>query len=131
MQRSSVNPYVALGIPFGATRDSASAAFAAKAKGLRRRPDGTERLQVLTAALNEIDEALRDPDLALDVYRVPADPGALDPRGTGLYDPEPERMPRGPEATTEERQRLVDEAGDEALRALRAEIANAAELPPR
>lgn len=88
------NPYVLLGIPFGASRDVANAAFARRAKRLRRDPNGAQLLTDLTWALNQVDEVLRHPQLALDVYRVPADPSAFLPNGAGFLNPPPEKLQR-------------------------------------
>src|SRR5262245_16846577 len=88
------NPYVMLGVPFGASSDAAQVAFAGRARGLRRQPDGAELLTDLTWALNQVQEALRDPSVALEVYRVPADPGALENDAPGVLRPPPQRRPR-------------------------------------
>jgi hypothetical protein len=124
------NPYVVLGVPFGASGDTAAAAFARKARGLRRAPGGTERLQHLTWALNQIQELLRQPHLALEVYRVPADPGALEPEGQGVLRPPPERMPR---STTPagEWDGLLHAVRDEVVIAARVDVARHSVLPAR
>jgi hypothetical protein len=89
------NPYLLLGVDFGTSREAANVAFARKARALRRAgPEGRERLTELTWALNQIDEALVDPERAIDVYRIPADPDAFDPDGSGLFRPPPERLER-------------------------------------
>jgi hypothetical protein len=124
------NPYVVLGVPFGSSSDSASAAFARRARGLRRKPDGQERLRNLTWALNQVQEVLHQPHLALNIYRVPADPGALEPDGCGVLRPAPERMARGI-ASEGHVERLIRAAADDALCALREDIARLATLPPR
>ena len=80
---SDRNPYVMLGVPFGSPRDVATRAFARKAKGQRRSrvSESKGELTDLTWALNQVSEAIRDPRTALDIYRVPADPNALEPTG--------------------------------------------------
>lgn len=122
------NPYVVLGIPFGASSDVAEAAFARRARGLRRAPNGTERLRDLTWALNQVEEILKEPSLALDVYRVPADPGAFEPDGTGVLRPAPVPMRRRT-VTTDELDTLLDEAAAETLTALRHEVSATAQIP--
>jgi hypothetical protein len=104
------NPYVLLGIPFGSSRDLAQAAFARRARRLRRQPNGAQLLTDLTWALNQIDEVLRDPSLAVSLYRVPADPSALVPEQPGLLNPPVELL--------EPRYTLDGEARLEALRAV-------------
>ena len=80
------NPYVILGVPFGATREQANAAFARRARPLRRLgAAGRDRMTDLTWALNQIDEAIREPGTALWLYRIPVDPAVLAPSGPGEF----------------------------------------------
>lgn len=89
------NPYLLLGIPFGSSRAEANIAFARKARPLRRLGEaGRDQLTELTWALNQIDEALGHPEAAMEIYRIPADPGAFAAAGTGVLTPPPEPMPR-------------------------------------
>lgn len=89
------NPYVLLGLPFGASSEAANVAFARKARPLKRQGDaGHEALVRLTRALNDIVEGLREPDLAIDLYRVPADPTAFEGQGGGVLAPGPELLER-------------------------------------
>lgn len=129
------NPYVILGIPYGANRDVATRAFARKAKGKRRTRGsdsaGTGELTNLTWALNQISEHIRDPRTAVDVYRIPADPSALEATGTGVLRPPAELMARTTASSDAEWARLLDAARDEAVAALHEEIANTAVLPTR
>src|SRR6478609_40621 len=122
------NPYVTLGVPFGASGDVAAVAFARRARGLRRVPGGTELLRELTWALNQIQEVLREPGLALEIYRVPADPGALEPDQDGLLRPPPERSPRRTTATGDW-ERLLESVTEEVIRAAREDVARHAVLP--
>ena len=123
------NPYTLLGIPFGSSRDVAAVAFASRARRLRRAPDGADRLTDLTWALNQIDEFLRDPSLALDVYRVPADPSALLPDGEGILNPPPELLERTTESGRNDHDKIRQKAGRELLRALAAEAAERTAIP--
>ena len=127
------NPYVMLGIPFSSPRDVATRAFARKAKGQRRArvSQGKAELTDLTWALNQVSDAVRDPRTALDIYRVPADPNALEPRGEGVLRPGPEAMPRTTASSEAEWARLLDAAREEAVAVLHEEIASAATLPER
>jgi hypothetical protein len=89
------NPYLMLGIPFGSSRDEAQVAFARRARPLRRRgDDGRDALTELTWALNQIDDAIIDPSVALDVYRIPADIEAFEGDGEGMFAPPPEPLAR-------------------------------------
>lgn len=95
MQR---NPYMILGIPFGSSRAEANVAFARKAKALRRGgPDGIDQLTELTWALHQIDEAIRHPAAAMELYRIPADPELFRSHcGEGVLRPPPESLPARP-----------------------------------
>jgi len=130
---SERNPYVMLGIAFGAPRDVATRAFARKAKGRRRSKASGDSVELtdLTWALNQVSEAIRDPRTAVGVYRVPADPIALEPHGEGVLRPGPEYMPRSTVSSTAEWDRLLDTAREEAAAAFRNEIASSSTLPER
>lgn len=129
------NPYVMLGIPYGSPKDVANRAFARRAKGQRRRRASDSGpvvdLTDLTWALNQVAENIRDPRTALHVYRVPADPGALDPVGEGVLRPGPELMGRTTGSSEAAWSRLLGAARAEALAVLHTEIASTAVLPPR
>lgn len=131
MTRDIRNPYGILGLPFGASADEASRAFARRARGLRRQANGTEALTQLTWALNQIQEAVKDPRTALHIYRVPADPGALEPRRQGVLAPPPERMERTTEPSEQDWAALLDAARKEAHQALIADVAARSPLPSR
>ncbi|GAA0447123.1 hypothetical protein FHR83_004104 [Actinoplanes campanulatus] len=89
------NPYVILGIPFGAGREEANLAFARRARPLRRLgAEGRDRMTELTWALNQIDEAIKEPDTVLWLYRIPHDPAVLAPSGPGEFAPKPRPMAR-------------------------------------
>lgn len=92
------NPYIILGIPFGASREEANVAFARKAKALRRKASARLALTDLTWALNQVDEAIQHPERELGIYRVPADPNAYTVPAAGVFNPPPERMPVHPDA---------------------------------
>ena len=81
------NPYLILGLPFGASRDEAQRAFARRKRQVR----GDAAAQTdLTWALHEIDEVLREAQSELAPYRMPADPDAFSVSGTGVFAPPPE-----------------------------------------
>lgn len=124
------NPYVLLGIPFGSSRAEATAAFARRAKRLRRERGGESALTELTWAMNQIDEVIRDPDLALGIYRIPADPTTTSPSGPGLFNPEPERLER---QTTpgEDIDLLRQSASAELVRTVVSELARTVRIPDR
>jgi len=131
MKHDLRNPYGILGLSFGASSDEASRAFARQARGLRHQDDGTEKLTQLTWALNQIQEAIKDPGTAVHIYRVPADPSALEPTDHGLLNPPPEPMDRETESSDADWAALLDAARREAQQALVSDIAKHATLPAR
>ncbi len=79
------NPYLVLGVQYGATRDQATRAFAQRSRRARRDPDFPYSIDDLTWALNHVEEGIKDPAADIDTYRVPADPAVLKPpTGLGL-----------------------------------------------
>ena len=122
------NPYVVLGVPFGASRDVATAAFARKARRLRRQPGGAEMLTDLTWALNQIEEAIDDPQTALHLFRVP---DALTSDSEGVLSPPPEPMGRTSAESTAALKAFREEALGEALLHATREWAAVAQIPLR
>jgi hypothetical protein len=87
------NPYVILGIPFGASRDDATRAFLRRAKSLRRLGAAGRTLHTeLTAALKEIEERPEYPDAVMSPYRIPADPDVEGGLGAGVFAPPPDKL---------------------------------------
>ncbi len=97
------NPYLVLGVPFGASRDEATRAFARHTKFLRRLgPAGRSRHTDLTGALHEIESTRSDPAARMAPYRIPMDPrtAALGPDGLfggGVFAPPPETLNEVPD----------------------------------
>lgn len=115
---SEINPFGVLELPFGASRDEATRAFARRARGVRHQPGGGDQLERLTAALRQVEEAIDNPDVAVGIYRVPADPEALEPDGHGVLKPAPIPLARTTIDSTSAWQDLLNEARREALRGL-------------
>lgn len=89
------NPYILLGIPYGSSRELALTAFARKSRDLRRQGrEGRVAMTDLTWALSQISEVTRNPQAALDIYRIPADPDAFRFSGSGALEPGVEHVPR-------------------------------------
>jgi hypothetical protein len=128
------NPYVELGIEFGASREEANFAFAAKARPLKRRQredaSAHDSLIELTWALNQIDEAITDPDSAIDVYRIPADPLAFEPEGAGLFAPAPVQLERQSTESEADLARLYDSAVRELIVGIVLACTDQSALPP-
>jgi hypothetical protein len=82
------NPYLVLGVPFGASRDEAVRAFARRTKFLRRKgPAGRDLHTDLTGALHAIETAPPDAPARMAPYRIPADPRAAALTSDGLFGP--------------------------------------------
>jgi hypothetical protein len=96
---SERNPYLILGIDFGASGDEARRRFAAAARRLRRQP-GRWAKDDLTWALHAIESSETDPADSVSTFRVPADPTAFDPVGEGLFRPPPVPLARRTPPTT-------------------------------
>jgi hypothetical protein len=123
------NPYLILGIPFGASREEANIAFARRSRALRRAGGrGGEAMTDLTWALNQIDEAVADPGAALGLYRIPADPAVFD-GGTGVLAPPPEHLAGRGGDREAEFVRLHAAAAHDYLRYLVAARASRLDLP--
>jgi hypothetical protein len=89
------NPYIMLGIPFGSSREAALAAFARKSRPLRRQGrQGNQAMTDLTWALNQVSELIREPDVNMSLFRIPADPDAFSYDGSGVLRPRPESLQR-------------------------------------
>jgi hypothetical protein len=90
------NPYLILGVPFGASREDATKAFLRRTKSLRRLGAAGRALHTdLTGALKEIEDRPEPPDAVLTPYRVPADPDVERGVGPGVFAPPPEPPPAG------------------------------------
>ena len=72
----------------------------------------------LTWALSQISETIRNPQAALDVYRIPADPDAFRFSGTGALEPSAEYLPRRYREVAGAEEALRRRAGQEYLRYL-------------
>jgi hypothetical protein len=90
------NPYLVLGLPFGASREEAVRSFARRTKFLRRATDPSSRARHtdLTGALHEIESAAAPAEARMSPYRIPADPelAALSSSaelGHGVFAPPP------------------------------------------
>jgi hypothetical protein len=89
------NPYLILGIPYGASRGEARRAAVARTRELRQRQKAVYAPDDVNWALHQVEQVLDDPDSAVGVFRVPAAPGVLDaPTREGLFNPKAEVLDR-------------------------------------
>jgi hypothetical protein len=81
------NPYVILGVPFGAAEQSARRGFAAASRRLRDGGDAAYSMDDLTWALHQVEQIIEDPAVALNVYRIPANSDAIAIDQPGVFNP--------------------------------------------
>jgi hypothetical protein len=118
MAQDRRNPYVILGLDYGASADDAAVGFAKASRRLRSAEDVPFSLEDATWALHQIEQAVDNPDLKVAWYRVPADPAAYGyGDGPGILRPPPVNLER----------RSGDSA--EAVRNLQNEVLNAHLIP--
>jgi hypothetical protein len=91
------NPYLILGVDFGASSDDARHAFAHAARRIRRQ-GGAWEIEDLNWALHEIESLEANPADMVSLYRVPANPAVFEPAGEGLFKPPPVCLERRTEA---------------------------------
>lgn len=110
------NPYVILGVPFGASEEEARSGFARARRRLRQDSDAPFNDEDLTWALHQVEQLIANPELAVDVYRVPADPGAAGNEPVGLFNPAPHALERHTEPNGVEWEAMRREGLAEAVR---------------
>jgi hypothetical protein len=97
--RKRRNPYLILGVDFAAEPAEATRAFARISRRLRRgrsaEGEGGFTLEDATWALHEIEQAATDPEAALGIFRVPANPEVYEVTpGPGVVGLEPQNLTR-------------------------------------
>ena len=82
------SPYLLLGVPFGASKEAASRAFAKATRRLKRMTGAPYDLEDLNWALHAIEQRIEDPASSIDDYRLPANPSVYEiPGGDGILNP--------------------------------------------
>ena len=111
------NPYLILGVPYGASTSEAARGFARATRRLKGCPNPPYSLNDLTWALHQVEQGLETSDWAKALFRVPANPEVYSAFGYGLLRPRPISMSR---LTDRSDEGLVEElaaaAGIELLR---------------
>lgn len=87
------NPYILLGIPYGAGASEARRGFATKSRLVKRGGSAHYDVSDLTWALHELEQERVTDTTEIDVYRVPADPEVFVGSEPGLFNPPPEPFP--------------------------------------
>jgi hypothetical protein len=130
MDQDRRNPYLILGVDYGADKKAASRSFARASRRIKRSTDTPYTIEDLTWALSEIEGFEGNPQDLVSLYRVPADPGIFAPAAVGLLNPPP--------VVLERRTALGDEdalvscergAARELLRELLTRVASRIEIP--
>jgi hypothetical protein len=109
------NPYVILGVPFGATSEEARTGLARKSRHLRQHQDAPYSTEDLTWALHQVEQIIEDTSKAFHVYRVPASPNATKVNRPGIFNPPPEPIARRTPPSTDEQQAVLRARGVQAL----------------
>ena len=94
------NPYVVLGLDFGADASAARSGFAKARRRLQSEDEPRYSMEDLTWALHQVEQIIEDPQLALGVFRVPADPSIGTQAHGGVFSPTPEQPIRTTPPTT-------------------------------
>lgn len=109
MTRERLNPYLVLGIPYAAPIKEVHKGFAKRARAIRNEEFDSYLLEDLTWAKHQIEQAERDPELDLTMYRVPANSEAFkndlsQSSARGFFNPTVKRIERKSDPTsTDER----------------------------
>jgi len=109
MTRERLNPYLVLGIPYAAPIKEVHRGFAKRARAIRNEEFDSYSLEDLTWAKHQIEQAERDPELDLTMYRVPANSEAFkndlsQSSARGFFNPTVKRIERKSDPTsTDER----------------------------
>jgi hypothetical protein len=102
------NPYVLLGLAYGASPAEARRAFARRARETRWGERTDTDIADLEWALARIELEQSEPSAAFGTYRVPADPNVLrPPAGFGLLAPAPRSAARRSPVTPDEERAVV------------------------
>lgn len=103
----SRNPYLLLGVEYGAPPDVARRCFARAARRLRRAGSSEVTIEDLNWALNEIHSQRSDPFDSVTVFRVPANPQAFMPAVDGMFAPPPVPLARRTTTTESDRELVL------------------------
>lgn len=118
MSEDRRNPYFILGIDYGASRDQARKASGRVIRRVRREPDALYGIEDVTWALHQVEQAIDNPESAIDYFRVPANPALFSEAEGPSLDLPPTPMARTTSAPTpEELADLRSQALGEALEA--------------
>lgn len=97
------NPYLILGLDYGASLREARRAMARLTKRLKSADDSPYSSEDLTWALHQIEQVNKDPEAGVDIFRVPANRSVFQLKeGEGLFSPPARPLPRRTSPPSEE-----------------------------
>ncbi len=113
------NPYVILGVPYGASKAEASEGHARALQRLKKDPDATYCESDLSWAKYQIEQVRGSSRPDDGIYRIPADPDVYSDCRYGLLRPRPVPMERRTDRSDDDcKEDLMSAAGTELLRHL-------------
>jgi hypothetical protein len=126
------NPYLILGLNYGASKDDARRAAARVLRKLRSTPDSLYTTEDVTWALHEVEHVNDDPEAGVNIFRVPVSKSSFDlSPSEGLFAPPSRPEPRSsPSSTDEDLQRLAAGATAELASTLLTEFVSVIETRP-
>ena len=113
------NPYIILGVPYGASKAEASEGHARALRRLKKDPDATYSESDLSWAIYQIEQVRGSSRPDDGIYRIPADPAVYSDCQYGLLQPRPVAMKRRTDRSHDDfGECLMSAAGTELLRHL-------------
>lgn len=112
MDQDRRNPYLILGVDYGASKDDARRAAARVLRKLKSASNSPYTAEDVTWALHEVEHVNDDPEAGVTIFRVPASPGLLAMKPSkGIFAPPPRPEPRSsPPSSDEDLQRIASSA---------------------
>lgn len=112
LEKDRRNPYLVLGIPYGASKKEVRRSFAKRARQIKNEEFDAYRSEDLNWSLQQLEQAEKDPELDIENFRIPANPNLFQSETEeGFFNPPIKPMDRkSPHLTPWETQAIIDEA---------------------
>ena len=106
------NPYLVLGLPYGASKKEVRKGFAKRARDIKSGKFTVYRNEDLNWALHQLELAEKDPELDIDNFRAPANQILFDgDNDLGFFNPEIQSLSqKTSELPKSEIQNIIDQA---------------------
>jgi hypothetical protein len=126
------NPYLILGLDYGASKDEARRAAARVLRKLKSASNSPYTTEDVTWALHEVEHVNDDPEAGVTIFRVPASEGLLAMKAPeGIFAPPSRPEPRSsPPSTEEDLWRIAGAALVELASGLLSEFASVIDTHP-